>query len=142
MVVLLLISAAAAGFAAESATEKISAAAGEKTPAEKKAKAAKPFKPQKLKGEITAMDAKAGTLSVKGATGEKHFTTQDAAKDAMEILQVGEQVRVAYVEKDGKPVATSVRRLKVKTASSEGKVKRPTKGSTSQTQEAGGAKKP
>jgi hypothetical protein len=86
------------------------------------------MKPQRLKGEITAMDAKAGTVSVKGTSGEKTFTTQDAARDTLEIVKVGEHVRVTYSEKGGKSVATSIMRMKPKSASSGTKEKKPSKG--------------
>lgn len=105
--------------------------AAEKKPAEKKAKktsATKTTKPQRLKGEITAMDAKAGTVSVKGTSEEKTFTTLDAAKDTLEIVKVGEHVRVTYSEKDGKLVATSMKRMKPKSARSGTKEKKPSKG--------------
>ena len=117
----------------------------EKKPAEKKAKttsATKTTKPQRLKGEITAMDAKVGTVSVKGASGEKSFTTQDAAKDTLEIVKVGEQVRVTYSEKDGKSVATSMKRMKPKSASSGAKEKKSTKAPTPPAQDSGEPKKP
>jgi len=134
--------------AAESAPAKNAASesekkAAEKKPAEKKAKttsATKTTKPQRLKGEITAMDAKAGTVSVKGTSGEKSFTTQDAAKDTLEIVKVGEHVRVTYSEKDGKSVATSMKRMKPKTASSGAKEKKPAKGPTPPTKDSGESK--
>ena len=119
--------------------------AAEKKPAEKKAKttsATKSTKPQRLKGEITAMDAKVGTVSVKGASGEKSFTTQDAAKDTLEIVKVGEQVRVTYSEKDGKSVATSMKRMKPKSASSGAKEKKPTKAPIPPAKDSGEPKQP
>ena len=104
--------------------------AADKKPADKKAKTTSAAKPQRLKGEITALDVKAGTVSVKGASGEKSFVTQDAAKDTLEILNLGEKVGVTYSEKDKKLVATSLRRIKPKTASSGAKEKKPSKGPT------------
>jgi hypothetical protein len=74
------------------------------------------------------MDAKAGTVSVRGTSEEKTFTTQDAAKDALEIVTVGEHVRVTYSEKGGKLVATSMKRMKPKSARSGTKEKKPSKG--------------
>ena len=140
-VVLFLVNPTEAVLAAESAPAKNAASESEKKaaekkpaekkPAEKKAKttsATKTTKPQRLKGEITAMDAKAGTVSVKGTSEEKTFTTQDAAKDALEIVKVGEHVRVTYSEKGGKSVATSIMRMKPKSASSGTKEKKPSKG--------------
>ena len=135
--------------AAESAPAKNAASesekkAAEKKPAEKKAKttsATKTTKPQRLKGEITAMDAKAGTVSVKGTSEEKTFTTQDAARDTLEIVKVGEHVRVTYSEKDGKLVATSMKRMKPKSASSGTKEKKPSKGPTPPAKDGGESKK-
>lgn len=83
--------------------------------AETKKKPAKAKKPkvQKFVGEISAVDNKTGAVSVKGTGGEKHFVTQDAAKDAVARLAVGERVRVQFTEKDGKLLASSVRRVKL-----------------------------
>jgi hypothetical protein len=103
------------GIAAENPPAKNPPAAGEKKAAPEKAK--KPGS-QKFQGAITALDAKAGTVSVKSDASEKNFTTQDAAKDAIERLTVGDRVKVVNSEKEGKLVATSVRRLKVKNADS------------------------
>lgn len=127
-------------FAAESAPAKNPAPSTEKKPAEKKTKSTKTTKPQRLKGEITALDVKAGTVSVKGASGEKSFVTQDAAKDTLEILKIGEEVKVTYSEKDQRLVATSLRRIKPKTASAETKTKKPSKTSASSTKESAGSK--
>lgn len=147
-VLLFLANSTAAVRAAESAPPKSAVPesekkAAEKKPAEKKAKTAsatKATKPQRLKGEITAMDAKAGTVSVKGTSGEKSFTTQDAAKDTLEIVKVGEHVRVTYSEKDGKSVATSMKRMKPKTASSGAKEKKPAKAPTPPAKDSGESK--
>lgn len=145
-----LVNSAEAVLAAESAPAKNAAPesekkAAEKKPADKKAKTAsatKTAKPQRLTGEITAMDAKAGTISVKGPSGEKSFTTQDAAKDTLEIVKVGEHVKVTYSEKDGKWVTSSMKRVKPKSASSGAKEKKPTKGPTPPAKDGGESKKP
>jgi len=83
------------------------------TPPKKKSTTAKKPKVQKFVGNISAVDTKSGAVSVKGTAGEKNFITQDAAKDAVERLKVGDRVRVQYSEKEGKLVATSVRRVKL-----------------------------
>ncbi len=80
----------------------------------KNTKSAKTPKALKYRGDISAIDAASGVVSVKGQAGEKQFVTQDAAKDAVERLSVGDNVRVIYSEKDKKLVASSVRRLKAK----------------------------
>jgi hypothetical protein len=82
-------------------------------PAKKKLTKTKKPKVQKFVGNISAVDTKSGAVSVKGTSGEKNFITQDAAKDALERLAVGDRVRVQYTEKDGKFMTSSVRRLKL-----------------------------
>jgi hypothetical protein len=72
-----------------------------------------------------SLNAKAGTVNVKGTNGEKTFDTQDAAKDSLEVLQPGERVRVTYSEKEGKLVATSLARLKGKTKTAAKNQKNP-----------------
>ena len=147
MVLLFLTSSPRAGFAADSTPAKSAAPesgknTADKKPANKKAKTTGAAKPQRLKGEITALDVKAGTVSVKGASGEKSFVTQDAAKDTLEILKIGEEVKVTYSEKDEKLVATSLRRVKPKTAGAETKMKNPSTTSAPSTKESAGSKKP
>ena len=147
MVLLFLTSSPRAGFAADNTPAKTGAPesekkAADKKPAEKKAKSTSAAKPQGLKGEITALDVKAGTVTVKSASGEKSFVTQDAAKDTLEILKIGEQVKVTYSEKDKKWVATSLRRIKPKTASTGAKEKKSTKGPTPPAKDGGESKKP
>jgi len=116
--------------------------AADKKPADKKANTTSAAKPQRLKGEVTALDVKAGTVSVKGASGEKSFVTQDAAKDSLEILKIGEQVKVTYSEKDKRLVATSLRRMKPKSASAETKAKKPSTTSAPSTKKSAGSKTP
>jgi hypothetical protein len=145
MVLLFLTSSLRAGFAADSTPAKSAAPesgknAADKKPPDKKAKSTGAAKPQRLKGEITALDVKAGTVSVKSASEEKSFVTQDAAKDTLEILKIGEQVKVTYSEKDKRLVATSLRRIKPKTASAETKTKKPSKTSVPSTKESAGSK--
>ena len=82
------------------------------TTPKKTTKTKKP-KVQKFVGNISSVDTKSGAVSVKGTAGEKNFITQDAAKDALERLTVGDRVRVQYTEKDGKLMTASVRRVKL-----------------------------
>ena len=108
---LLVFSLCGAGFSAEKAATKSSAA-----PAAQKSQQNNPKKAPKLvkyRGNISAIDSSSGAVSVKGAAGEKQFITQDAAKDAVERLAVGDSVRLIYSEKNGQLVASSVRRIKV-----------------------------
>jgi ribosomal protein S1 len=125
IVLLFLSNSTGGGLAADRAPAKDGGPGSEKKAADKKAKTTKPARPQRLKGEITALDAGAGTVTVKSTAGEKSFLTQDAAKDSLEVLEVGERVRVMYLEKDGKSVATSLRRIKARNPSREDKQKKP-----------------
>jgi len=104
----------AAGFAAEKTPAKAPSTAPIEKSQPKKTKTAKTPKALKYRGDISAIDVASGTVSVKGQAGEKQFVTQDAAKDAVERMSVGDNVRVIYSEKDKKLVATSVRRLTAK----------------------------
>jgi len=61
-------------------------------------------------GELTALDAKAGTFEVKQNDKElKLSATSKSAKDALAKLKVGDMVKVSYTEKDGKMIASSVK---------------------------------
>lgn len=73
---------------------------------EKKAEA----KVRQIAGEVSGIDAKAKTITVKGKDTE---ITLDAAgiKD-LEKIKVGDKVSVAYSEADGKKVAKSVKPAK------------------------------
>jgi len=90
-----------------------------------KAAKTKKLKMQKFVGNISAVDTKSGAVTVKGTAGEKNFITQDAAKDALERLAVGDRVRVQYSEKDGKLAATSVRRVKLPQSKTNSSVPNP-----------------
>ena len=64
-------------------------------------------------GEVTSLDAKAGTLTVKAKGKELNLTVESrSTKAAMEKIKVGDTVRVSYNEKDGKMIATSVKAAK------------------------------
>jgi len=80
MVLLFLTSSPRAGLAADSTPAKSAAPesgknTADKKPADKKARTTRAAKPQRLRGEISALDAKAGTVSVKSASEEKSFVT-------------------------------------------------------------------
>jgi len=115
-VIMCLVSAvlfAGSVFGAESSSSKSAPSTGTIKEDTTKSKKSKPTV-QKFRGQIIALDAKAGTLSVKNDTSEKSFITQDAAKDSVEQMTEGDSVRISYTEKEGKLVASSVRRVKVK----------------------------
>ena len=66
-------------------------------------------KTARMTGEVTSVDAKAGTLTVKAKDKETKLTAESSsAKNALEKIKVGDTVRVSYTEKDGKRVASSV----------------------------------
>ena len=96
-------------FAADEAPKKEKAAKAEGEKAEKP-------KAHSLTGEITALDAAAGTLTVKGKSGEKSFKAAADAKivaaekkDAtLADLKVGDKVQVSYVEDGGANIAKKI----------------------------------
>ncbi len=84
------------------------------TKAEKKAVAAKV---QRARGELTAADAKAGTAKVKTKDKELSLTAESQeTKDSLAKIKVGDAVRVAYEEKDGKLTLRSIAKSKVSSA--------------------------
>jgi len=67
-------------------------------------------KTNRLTGEITSVDVKAGTFTVKGKDKEINLVADSKnTKAALEKLKVGDMVRVSYTEKDGKMIASSVK---------------------------------
>jgi hypothetical protein len=67
-------------------------------------------KTNRLTGEITSVDVKAGTFTVKGKDKEINLVADSkSTKVGVEKLKVGDTVRVSYTEKDGKMIASSVR---------------------------------
>ena len=59
-------------------------------------------------GAVTAMDAKAGTLTVKAKDKDLDLTASSKAKKALGKVKVGDMVKVSYTEKDGKMNASSI----------------------------------
>jgi Cu/Ag efflux protein CusF len=82
------------GFAADTATKSDT-------------KAEKP-KAMSASGAVTAVDAKAGTLTVKTADKSLDLNATSKAKGALGKLKVGDMVKVSYTDKDGKMNASSV----------------------------------
>jgi len=74
-----------------------------------------------LTGEVTSVDAKAGTLTVKAKDKEVNLAADSkSTKAALEKLKVGDMVRVSYTEKDGKMIVSSVKaESKTKAAKSD-----------------------
>ena len=70
-------------------------------------------------GEVTSLDAKAGTLTVKTKGKDLNLTVESkGTKSALEKIKVGDTVRVSYNEKDGKMIAISLK-AEAKAARSE-----------------------
>jgi Cu/Ag efflux protein CusF len=102
---LFVLSVAGLSFAAE----KAAAPAAEK--AEKKA----PVKVKWLSGEVSAVDAAANTITVKGRKAEVALTVNDKTsikmgkeKKTLADLKVGDRVSTRYSEVEGKNVAKSI----------------------------------
>ena len=78
---------------------------------EKKSAAAKI---QRVRGELTAADAKAGTAKVKMKDKELSLNADSQeAKDSLAKMKVGDNVRVAYTETDGKLMLKSISKTKL-----------------------------
>jgi hypothetical protein len=123
VVALTTLSFSALGFAqtkpATPATPATPAAPAEKKTETKSEKA----KSHRITGELTSVDAKAGTFAVKGNDKEiKLAADSKSAKDALEKVKVGDMVRVSYTEKDGKMTATSVKAGSKKATEKKGDV--------------------
>lgn len=103
---LFILSVAGLSFAAE---EKKAAPAEKKeaAPAKAEEKAA-PAKMKQVTGEVTAVDAKAKTLTVKGKKGDMALTADEKAAAKLGEIKVGDKVMVKYKEMDGKNIATSI----------------------------------
>lgn len=82
------------------------------------AKTATKAKATRITGEVTSVDAKAGTLAVKTKDKDVNLDTDSKAKTSLKDVKVGDRVRVSYTEKDGKMIATSV--AKAKSAATKG----------------------
>ena len=112
IIVLMFTFAVTAAFAAD-APKAAPAAKKEASKAEGKKASAKKAT---VTGEVTAIDAKANTLTVKGPKkGDVALTADDktkimAGKDKKTIadIKAGDKVAVAYTEADGKNTATKI----------------------------------
>ncbi len=78
--------------------------AAEQKAAEKKA----PAKVNQISGEVVAVDAKAKTLTVKGAKGDVALSLEEKSSVKLADIKTGDRVVVKYKEMDGKNVAISV----------------------------------
>src|ERR1043166_7018900 len=91
---------AGASFAADTSMEKT-----EKAKSDTKSTKSKPVT---TTGEVTAVDAKAGTLMVKGKDKDISLNATSRAKAALGHIKAGDTVKVTYTEKDGQMNASSV----------------------------------
>jgi len=67
-------------------------------------------KTNRITGEVTSLDAKAGTFAVKTKDKEINLTADSkSTKGTLEKLNVSDKVTVSYTEKDGKLIASSVK---------------------------------
>lgn len=70
------------------------------------------MKAMHVTGEVTAVDAAANTLTIKGKQGEVVLTTTDKTKFAegktLADVKVGDKLSAKYSEKDGKMMAWKV----------------------------------
>lgn len=65
-----------------------------------------------LSGEVTAVNAAKGTLTLKSGTVEAGFDCETGS--LIKDVKVGDQVTVQYTEKGGKKIATKVTPMKKK----------------------------
>jgi Cu/Ag efflux protein CusF len=80
------------------------------TPAAPAMEKSEKAKTNRLTGEVTSVDVKGGTFTVKGKDKEINLVADSkSTKAEVEKLKVGDTVRVSYTEKDGKMIASSVR---------------------------------
>jgi len=78
---------------------------------EKKSAAAKT---QRVRGELTASDAKAGMAKVKTKDKELSLSTESQeVKDSLAKMKVGDTVRVAYTESEGKLMLKAISKTKL-----------------------------
>jgi ribosomal protein S1 len=127
---LFVLSVAGLTFAAEKAVEKKEAPAMEK-------KAPAKAKVKMVTGEVTAVDVKANTVTVKGKKAEMTLTCEDQTKvmmgkekKACADVKVGDKVTAKYSEVEGKDVAKSVSIHAAKPAAKKMKKTEPAKPET------------
>jgi hypothetical protein len=76
-------------------------------------------KTTRITGEVTSVDSKAGTLTVKTKDKETNLIADSNAKGALGKVKVGDMVKVTYTEKDGQMLASSIAGVKSKAKKSE-----------------------
>jgi hypothetical protein len=76
-------------------------------------------KTTRITGEVTSVDSKAGTLTVKTKDKETNLIADSNAKGALGKVKVGDMVKATYTEKDGQMLASSIAGVKSKAKKSE-----------------------
>ena len=76
-------------------------------------------KTTRITGEVTTVDSKAGTLTVKTKDKETNLIADSNAKGALGKVKVGDMVKATYTEKDGQMLASSIAGVKSKAKKSE-----------------------
>jgi hypothetical protein len=80
------------------------------TPAAPAMEKSEKAKSNRATGEVTSVEVKAGTFTVKAKDKEINLVADSkSTKAEVEKLKVGDTIRVSYTEKDGKMIARSVR---------------------------------
>lgn len=110
MAVFFVCAVASLSFAVEEKKAAPAPAAEKAVPAPTKMEETKaPVKVKMVEGDVTAVDAKAKTITVKGKKGDVVIAVDDKM---MADIKAGDKVFVKYTETDGKNVAKSVRKAK------------------------------
>ncbi len=123
LAVFFVVAIASLSFAAEEKKAAPAPAATEKPGAPVKAEEkATPVKVKMVTGEVTAVDAKAKTITVKGKKGDVVVSVDDKM---MAAVKVGDKAVVKYVESEGKNVAKSVKKAEVKAGEAKEKKAEP-----------------
>lgn len=80
------------------------------TPAAPAMEKSEKAKTNDVTGEVTSVDVKAGTFTVKAKDKDINLVADSKSiKAALEKLKVGDMVRVSYTEKNGKMIVSSVK---------------------------------
>jgi Cu/Ag efflux protein CusF len=107
--VLFVFAITSVSFAAEKATAPATEKAASVKVEEKKA----PVKVKQVTGEVTAVDAKAKTITVKAKKGDVVIAVDDKM---IADVKAGDKVKAKYTEADGKNTAKSVKKVAAKKA--------------------------
>jgi hypothetical protein len=105
---------AAQGTSSGTAPSKSSTTSATKSDTTKSTSKSAATKVQRARGELTAADSKAGNAKVKTKDKELSLNAESQeAKDSLGKVKVGDNVRVAYTESDGKLMLKSISKTKL-----------------------------